>query len=112
MRCLTQSLNTISAKTLNDLGVEKSYKFLTEKMGITSLVEKETIGGKEFTDIALAPLALGQQTHGVSVREMAQAFATFPNNGVFREARLYTKVVDRNGTVILDNAQERHTAIG
>ncbi len=112
MRGLTQSLNTISAKTLNDLGVEKSYKFLTEKMGITSLVEKETIGGKEFTDIALAPLALGQQTHGVSVREMAQAFATFPNNGVFREARLYTKVVDRNGTVILDNAQESHTAIG
>ncbi len=112
MRGLTMSLNTISVKTLNDLGVEESYKFLTEKMGFTSLVVKETIGGKEFTDIALAPLAMGQQTHGVSVREMAQAFATFPNNGVFREARLYTKVVDQNGSIILDNAQESHTALG
>ena len=112
MRGLSSSLNTISVKTLNDLGVMNSYKFLTEKMGITSLVEEETIGGKNYTDIALAPLALGQQTHGVSVREMAQAFATFPNNGVFREARLYTKVVNQNGELILDNTQESHTAIG
>ena len=112
MRGLTQSLNTISVKVLNDLGTTNSYKFLTEKMGITSLVENETIGGKDFTDIAFAPLALGQQTHGVSVREMAQAFATFPNNGVFREARLYTKVTTQDGELILDNTQESHTALG
>ena len=109
---LTRSLNTISAKTLYDLGLQNSFSFLTEKMGITSLVTEETIGGRTFSDIDYAPLALGQQTHGVSVKEMAQAFATFPNGGVFREARVYTKVVDQNGNTILENSQESHTALG
>lgn len=112
LRGVTSSLNTISVKTLNELGVENSYNFLTQKMGITSLVDSLEIGGKEYTDIALAPLALGQQTWGVSVREMTQAYATFPNGGVFREARTFTKVVDPEGNVVLNNVQESHTAIG
>ena len=53
MRGLTQSLNTISVKVLNDLGTTNSYKFLTEKMGITSLVENETIGGIEWNEAKL-----------------------------------------------------------
>ena len=43
---------------------------------------------------------------------MTQAYGTFPNGGTFREARTFTKVVDPEGKVILDNAQESHTAIG
>lgn len=43
---------------------------------------------------------------------MTQAYATFPNGGTFREARTYSKVVDQEGNVILDNTQESHTALG
>lgn len=36
LRGLTRSLNTISVKVLNDLGVENSYQFLTQKLGFTT----------------------------------------------------------------------------
>ena len=37
---------------------------------------------------------------------MANAYATFPNGGEFREARTYTKVYDSDGNLVLDNTQE------
>ncbi|MDR0889049.1 MAG: transglycosylase domain-containing protein [Oscillospiraceae bacterium] len=109
---VTGSLNTISVKVLADLGAQNSYDFLTQKMGITTLVDHMETGGQTYSDISLAPLGLGQQTKGLTVREMTQAFAVFPNNGVFREARSYSLVVDAEGKTILDNRQESHTAIG
>ena len=111
LRGVTSSLNTISVKTLDRLGPQNSYDFLTQKMGITTLVQDLEIGGQHYSDIAYAPLALGELTYGLTVREMTQAYATFPNGGVFREARTYTKVVDPEGNVVLDNTQESHTAI-
>lgn len=111
LRGVTSSLNTMSVKTLDRLGLQNSYDFLTQKMGITTLVRDLDIGGRQYSDIAYAPLALGELTYGLTVREMTQAYATFPNGGVFREARTYTKVVDPDGKVILDNTQESHTAI-
>lgn len=108
---LCQSLNTIAVKVLADLTPEKSYAFATEQMGFHNLVESEQINGQQFSDISLSPLGMGQLTHGITVREMANAYATFPNRGVFREARTYTKVVDSNGKVVLDNSQETHTAM-
>ena len=112
LRGVSSSLNTISVKTLDLLGLQQSYDFMTQKMGITTLVDKEEVGGHTYTDIAYAPLALGEQTYGLTVREMTQAFSTFPNNGVFREARTYTRVEDAEGNVVLDNLQESHTAVG
>ena len=111
MRGVASSLNTISVKTLDDLGTKNSYRFLTEKLGFTTLVEEVEIGGKNYSDIGYAPLGLGQQTYGVTVREMTQAYATFANDGIFREARTYTRVVDAEGKTVLDNTQESHTAI-
>lgn len=110
-RGVTSSLNTISVKTLNALGLQASYDFLTQKLGITTLVDSVTIGGRDYTDIAYAPLALGELTFGLTVREMTQAYATFPNMGTFREARTYTRVEDPDGKLVLDNSQESHTAI-
>lgn len=109
---LYRSLNTISVKTLDLYGVQNSYNFMTQQLGFTTLVEELEIGGKTYSDIAYAPLALGELTWGLTVREMTQAYATFPNLGVFREARTYTRVVDQEGNVILDNTQESHTVLG
>lgn len=110
-KAVNESLNTIAMKVLDDLGTEASYNYLTEKFGFTTLVEEKELNGRSYTDIGYAPLALGALTDGVTVREMAQAFATYPNNGVFREARTYTRVEDSEGNVILDNEQETHTAV-
>ncbi|MBO4418414.1 MAG: transglycosylase domain-containing protein [Oscillospiraceae bacterium] len=105
---VAKSLNTIAVKVLADVTPEVSFQFAKEKFGLSSLVESEEINGREFTDIDLAPLGMGQLTHGVTVREMATAYATFPNSGVYRKARTYTRVEDAEGNVILDNTQQTH----
>lgn len=105
---LSKSLNSISVKVLADVTPEESFRFAKEKFCLSSLVESEEINGTSFTDMALAPLAIGQLTHGVTVREMATAYASFPNQGQYRKARTYTRVEDAEGNVILDNVQETH----
>ena len=54
-----------------------------------------------MSDISLSPLALGQLTYGISVMEITASYSIFPNDGVFNNPRLYTKVVDSNNETIL-----------
>ncbi len=89
-----QSLNTISMRTLDKLSIDRSYNFLSTNLGIESLSKK---GDKN-----LAPLALGQLTNGVTVLEMAAAYAPFANGGSYYEPRTYTKVLDNEGNVLLE----------
>lgn len=105
------SLNTVAVKVLDQLGVDKGFSYAQDRFGLSTLVESKVINGKDYTDRALAPLAMGALTYGVTVRDMSQAFAALANKGVFRDARTYTKVVDSDGKVILDNHQDSHIAI-
>lgn len=101
------SVNAVAAQTLMKIGMNYSYEFATEKFHLSTMIKSYTDStGYEHTDIAVGPLALGAQTWGVHVREMADAFATFANNGVYREGRTFTKVYDSNGNLVLDNAQK------
>ena len=59
----------------------------------------------------MAPLAMGGLTDGVCTRDMAEAYATFPNNGVYTYSRTYTKVLDSNGNVILENESVKEPVI-
>jgi penicillin-binding protein 1A len=92
---LRRSLNTVSAQILDKLTPQSSYEFLINKLGVTSL---------EPSDCDYAPLALGQLTNGITVREMAQAYSALDNDGVFTYSRTYYKVTDASGeNIILDN---------
>ena len=51
----------------------------------------------------LAPLALGGLTNGVSTLEMAAAYSAFANNGTYIEPHTYTKVLDNQGNIVLEN---------
>ncbi|MBQ8379229.1 MAG: penicillin-binding protein [Clostridia bacterium] len=62
--------------------------------GLTSLVE---------ADKSIPALALGGVTKGFTTLEVANAYATIANNGYHITPKLYTKVVDRNGEIVLDN---------
>lgn len=103
------STNTVAVSILRDLVTpEISYQYMVERFGVTSLVESNvTSSGKIESDINLAPLALGGLTNGVSTYDMAAAYATFANNGMYKEPRTYTRVtrvdIDGNETVLLDN---------
>jgi penicillin-binding protein 1A len=50
--------------------------------------------------------ALGGLTNGVSNLELTAAYAAIANGGTYIKPRLYTKVVDNDGNVILDNEPE------
>ncbi len=94
---LINSLNTVSAQILDKLTPAVSYQYLSERLGVTSLVE---------SDCDYAPLSLGQLTNGITVREMAQAYTAFVNDGVFTHARTYTHILDSEGTMVLDNSPD------
>jgi len=94
---LQYSLNTVAAQIVDKLpnGPQTSYDYLTSRLGFTSLVPD---------DIAYSPMALGQLTNGVTVREMAQAYGAFVNDGIFTYGRTYSMVTDKEGNVVIDNS--------
>lgn len=105
---LYNSVNAVTAWTLYNLGIDNGFYFARDKFRLSTLVEEEvTEDGTVLSDKNTAALALGAQTYGVTVRDMATAFATFANNGEYRRARTFTKVYDRDGNLVLDNTQER-----
>jgi penicillin-binding protein 1A len=87
---------------LDAIGTRYSYNFAKKLFRINGLLEK---GANGTTDIDYSPLALGGLTNGATVRDMASAYATFANQGVYREGRTFTKVYDSKGNVIIDNPQ-------
>ena len=100
---IMNSVNAIAVNTLDMIGARYSFNFLKNRFRVSGLVESNGRGG---TDIDLSPLALGGLTDGTTVRDIANAYATFANNGTFREGRTYTKVYDSRGKLVIDNTQE------
>ncbi|MGX8699478.1 MAG: transglycosylase domain-containing protein, partial [bacterium] len=99
---IVHSYNTIAAQVLDKLTPQASYKFLTEMLNFTSL---------EPQDMDYAPLAVGQQSIGVTPREMAAGFSIFVNSGVYTEGRTFSTVCDSDGTVLVNNLPDSHPAI-
>lgn len=57
-------------------------------------------------------LALGGITIGVSNLELTAAYAAIANSGTYIKPKFYTKILDHNGNVLLDNTNsESHTVI-
>ncbi|MBR6728993.1 MAG: PBP1A family penicillin-binding protein [Clostridia bacterium] len=107
-----KSRNIPAIRILDKLTVEKSFDFMTEKLGFTSLVSSEKReDGKTYSDKYLSSLALGGLTDGVSVMEMTAAYASFANGGIYTAPTTYSKVIDPNGRVILENKPETHRAM-
>ena len=56
-------------------------------------------------------MALGGLTRGVTVEEMNAAYCAFVNKGTYIKPRTYTKVLDSEGNVVLDNKQVMNVAM-
>ncbi len=103
---LTLSKNTVAIKVYSMLGAERSYSYLVNKLGVRSIVRSAYENGNKVTDLASAPLALGQLSYGATLREMTSAYTSF-YDGNHRECRSYIAVYDSLGNLILENeAQE------
>ena len=94
---VTESVNAVAANTLSKIGANYGYEFAKESFGMSTLME---------SDLQFSSLALGAQYYGITVRDMANAFATFANDGVYRYGRTWTKVYDSKGNVVLENPQQ------
>ena len=100
---LSHSINTVTVRALEDLGVENSFKFLYEKLGMTSLIaDGVTSAGQYITDKDIAALALGQMNYGVTVKEITAAYSIFVNQGVYNTPRSYRQVTDGFGSILLE----------
>ena len=98
---IRQSINTIAVQALQKGGVTNAYAFATEKLGLSLQPE----------DMDISPLGLGGLTYGLSTVEMAAAYATFANSGIYNEPKTYTKVTDSEGNIVLENSGEQHVAM-
>ncbi|MDI9470735.1 MAG: transglycosylase domain-containing protein [Bacillota bacterium] len=85
------SNNVPAAKVIEMVGLDNSRYYLN-KVGIDRL-----------EDGAQLAMAVGGFEKGMNPLEMASAFATFPNGGLYIPYYSYTKVLDSNNTVILEN---------
>lgn len=100
---IEQSLNIIAVKTLTVITPQLGYDYLQD-FGFTTLTDGVEIGGEIFSDITQT-LALGGVTFGVKNVELTAAYATIANGGEYIKPKLYTRVVDHDGNVILDNTE-------
>jgi len=100
-KAIYNSMNIITVKTLEKVTPKTGYDYLIN-LGFTSLVDRMTTeSGQTFTDIQL-PTALGGLTKGVSNLELTSGFASIANNGIYTEPTLYTKILDKDGNVLLE----------
>ncbi len=94
-KAIMVSKNTVAAKLLKEMTPQYSYDFLTKKLGVESLEE---------SDVAIAPLALGGLTYGMTTLEVVGCYSMLASgDGTYSEPIFYTKVLDSKGNIILDN---------
>ena len=93
---IVYSMNIVAVRCMMEtvspqLGVEYARNF-----GITSLTESDYN----------AATALGGITKGVSNLELTAAYATIANGGIYTNPVFFTKILDHNGKVLLENEPE------
>lgn len=102
-----RSINTCAVKLQLQVGDDFSIRQL-KRFGITTVVDDPN---EPVNDINPAALALGAMTQGVTPLEMACAYASFPAGGKLNSPICYTKVLDRDGNVILTGKSETSEAL-
>lgn len=86
------SMNIVTVKCLTQITPKLGFDYL-EDFGFTTMTE---------LDDCYQPMALGG-VGGVTNLELCAAYATIANGGYYNKPRLYTRVLDSDGNVILDH---------
>ena len=105
LTAMKRSTNTVAVKVLDDVGLDYAYHYAVNDMHLDTLVDQYELNGVNYTDKSYWSLALGGMVRGVTIRDLTAAYASIENKGTYREARTYTKVLDSDGNVVLDNTQ-------
>lgn len=92
---LASSSNVPEVILLQQLTVPKALSYL-DKMGVDVTAEN---------DVGLS-LALGGMTNGITPVELATAYETIANGGIYKEPKYYSKITNAAGETILEAKQE------
>ena len=105
---IAKSFNTVAVDLVQKLGLDRSFNFAYNNLGMTNLVLKKEIelsDGRVDTksDRDTSPLAMGSLTDGITVLELTAAYGAFVNDGQYTTPVLYTAVYDTNDQLIYEN---------
>lgn len=89
------SMNIVTVKALEKVTLQVGFDYLL-KLGFTTLVDADLT----------YPLALGGITDGVTNLELTAAYAAIANSGTYTEPIFYTKILDHDDKVIIDNVPD------
>ncbi|MBR0085484.1 MAG: transglycosylase domain-containing protein [Lachnospiraceae bacterium] len=95
-RAIIVSKNTIATRVLNeDISPSLALDYLIDRFHFTTLDRQ--------TD-AVEVLGLGGITYGVTNYELTAGVAAVANGGIYNSPILYTKVIDHDGNLLIDNS--------
>lgn len=107
---IAQSANIVAVKTLTQISPQLGFDYL-QNFGFSTLVDKRVEkDGTIVSDIG-QPLALGGITDGVTNLELNAAYAAIANKGTYIKPKLYTKIIDHDGNVLIDNTAPESTQV-
>ena len=95
-RAVESSQNIPFVEIMEKLNPKNSIKYL-EKMGVTTLTDKDNG----------LPLSLGGLEKGISPLQMAGAYSTIANDGVYIEPTFFTKIDKHNGKTFIKAKQKK-----
>ena len=101
-QAITLSMNVVTVKNYVQIGPALGASYI-RNFGITTLLDNE---------VDNQTLTLGGLTNGVTNLELTAAYATIANQGTYIKPKFYTKILDHEGNILLDNtASESHTVL-
>ena len=95
------SMNIVAVKCMYETVTPKLGVEFAKKLGISSLTEEDE-------NVATA---LGGITKGVTNLELTDAFAAIADGGLYGEAKLFTKIYDRKGNLLIDMDEEKEQRV-
>lgn len=115
-KSVEQSINVNSVKALESIGIDTSIEYLS-RMGIVNKDKPKDDNfvsrseNKNSNDENLAALGLGGMTRGLTPLEMTAAYGSIANNGTYIEPIAFTKILDRNGNILIDNQPKKNKVV-
>ncbi len=98
---IRKSKNTVAVRLCNIRTSKSVFTSLQRDFGFKGLIENEN----GLTDVAVAPMALGQLGRGVTLLEMTEAFSVFPGEGNLKEAISYLCLIDYKDNLVIKKEQ-------
>lgn len=110
---IQNSVNVVAVKCLEQVTPALGLQYL-DNFGFTTLAHGTEAdmdaNGNVWSDANLAT-ALGGITKGVTNVELCAAYASIANNGKYIKPVYYTKILDHNGNVLIENTSAERSVI-